>query len=360
MRFNISLEQSLEKCPPTSSIVEEGITWVDRKIVSLDKIQFLKKDQPRETNISPDHVDDLKLSYRNNGFIHNREPQAIIVDPEMPNAFLGRKGFNRHKAQLQLGVTHMIYDVISFDTLYEDYVFRFESNEKDEHTIPAKENEVSTIIKGIIDGIDQGIIVFKEGDKEDYKRAIYDFLGRAYKKHKHLWDKVYKSVRNLKGPYKGMVAYNRKGANDKAQELNLPFGVDTNRYLYQHRLGYISKNKPGKSIIHDTKTLVIDKKYSGQNVYLTQYIDNPNPKNVSESRNLKEEELDQVKSKELKWLKYLLGDNLVEVINDKIGVGRIEEAFEKNYPIVHNGFLPQHYGENSLVDKNGNIMESKI
>jgi len=364
MNLNVSIAKSMEECPPEKSVTEEGVNWKDRRILSRNQVEYLIEDQPRETSVSPDHIDDLKLSYRN-GFLHDRDPQAVKEHPTIPNLFVGRKGFNRYAALTQLNVKEMVYDVVSFDTLYDEYVYIYESNETLEHTTPVKENEVITIIKGILNGLEQGIITFEDGNIVDYKKEIYAFMERAYKEHPHLWKKVYNSVKNLKGPYKGMAAYNQDGANAKMAELSLPYGGAYNTNLFQPALGYVSKNKPGKSITYDTKQLLLNG-YMGQKVYLTSYIDNPNPKNINDARQTKEDEFKKNKKYELDWVKYLLGDGLVEEIDLELGedsepfLDRVEKAFDKNYPIIHNGFLPQRFEEKGLVDKNGNSMKSKI
>jgi len=345
---NLSLQKSLEDCPSEKSITEEGVIWEDRIIAARNRIEWLIEDQPRETSSDEKNVKKLRIDYENFGFDSTKPPQAIKEHPTKEGWYVGRKGFNREAAQSDLSVTECIYDLVSFETAWDEHCFKWESNETAEHCNVSKENTLEDIIKGIIESLDTGFIVYKTDDEVDFKKQIYNFLGRVYYRHPHLHEKAYKAALGQHSPYKTLRTYTKKSANQKCQELGVPFSGNGNKQILSN--GYAMKGMPGKDMIDSGKKSYAE---TQNNVYMTMYVECPNLKNIDKRRKALRKGFDTMIDNELFW-HMAMNHKLIDPLKEDAH----EQAFRNFFPIQFAGFLPQKDGEVGLVDENGKAIEN--
>ena len=105
-KIMFDVNKSLAECPPEIYYSQlgvdgkplfPGIHHKKRIVLNRSLVTFRDEDQIRELDAGEDRVDVVQWSYKNVGFLYNKIPQAIIVDPNDPNRLIGVVVEMKHK-----------------------------------------------------------------------------------------------------------------------------------------------------------------------------------------------------------------------------------------------------------------------
>ena len=350
-KIQFKLNESLKQCPPIPYYSQlgsdgkplfPGITYKKRLILNRDLVTFPIKEQIREEDAGEDRVTDIESSYKGKGFLNNKIPQAIRVDPNDPKRFLGAVGFGRNEAQDSLLWESCIYDLIEADTPLNLEKFKLNSNDDADH-VPAYENTKATIKKSVINAVVNKLI----GDTDD---DMYDYL-KAIARSKPQWHKsIVDTIRKEDiSRWPTMKAFSTKRAKDEAQRLGMPFEGDKNKE--SKSLGYARKFTTKKNYFWDGMTLSY--KYGGKPVNLTTWVDEPNPERIDTQRKEILDNFNEMEPMFNEWVSQYLNMSITEV----------EEKSKGRFPLKFNGFFAQDTEpksekeglpkESDIVDENG-------
>lgn len=349
IQFNIN--ESLEKCPPTpyysqlgsdGKTLFPGITYKKRLILNRGIVSFRIGDQIRQFDAGEDRVTGIESSYKNKGFLCNKIPQAIIVDPNDPKRFLGVVGWGRDTAQENLKWESAIYDVIEADTPKNLEVFQLNSNDDEDH-VPAFENSKATIKKSVVNAVHKKLI----GNTDD---DMYDYLKLIARSKPQWHNSIVETIRKEDiSRWPTMKAWSTKRAKNEAERLGMPFEGDKNKD--SKALGYARKFTTKKNYFWDGMTLSY--KYGGKPVYLTTWVDEPNPAIIYIQRKEILDNFNEMENMFNGWIsKYM-----------NIPITEVEKKSKGRFPLIFNGFYGQDKEpksekqglskESDIVDENG-------
>jgi hypothetical protein len=350
-KLHFDLPRSLRECAPEiyySQLGSDGkrlfpgITFKKRLILNRDLVSFRIEDQIREADAGDDRVTVIESSYRGKGFLYTKIPQAIIVDPNDLKRFSGAVGFGRDEAQDKLSWESCIYDVIEADTPKNLEIFKLNSNDDYDH-VPAFENTKATIKKSVINAVDQSLI-------EDTDDEMYSYL-KIIARGKPQWHKsIVETIRKEDiSRWPTMKAFSTKRAKDEAQRLGMPFEGDKNKE--SKSLGYARKFTTKKNYFWDGMTLSY--KYGGKPVYLTTWVDEPNPAIIDTQRKEISDNFNEMEPMFNGWISQYLN----------MPISEVEKKSKDRFPLIFNGFYGQDKEpksekqglskESSIVDENG-------
>jgi|TARA_R110002096_G_scaffold282962_1_gene476924 hypothetical protein len=334
---DMDIKMSLEKNPPIypTGVTQKKRIRVQRKLCTWPETQEFRV---QGKNIS--NIHQLKDSYLVNGIIYEEPVQVVEVDPNNKDRFIGIAGYHRNAAQELLGWDIAIYDIVEFKTPRDRLKFGYTSN----HHLPAQKTDKNDIKKGITKGITDGIIKNDNNDIRGFLKEI------AADKTDTERNSILKSWRLNYSAYENLEAFGSIAANSKAEELNIPHlgdkGVSSSG-LY----GYIKEPGGYKTVMHDGLKLWLSE---NEDIHLTGYITNPNPKQLRTRREGEKNSIDKLNN-----FLYDVAAKLTDIPVDEI------KAKGKS-PFKYNGFLPQVISadpgkdglpvENTKVDFDGKPM----
>ena len=350
-KIMFDVNKSLAECPPEIYYSQlgpdgkplfNGIRHKKRLVLNRNLVSYRLEDQIREADAGEDRVDVVQGSYSNVGFLYNKIPQSIIVDPNDPKRFLGVVGFGRDEAQENLGWETAIYDVIEYDKPIDLEAFKVNSNDDNDH-VPAFPNTKTTILKSVVNAIDKKVIT----DDDD---AILAYLKRIARSKPKWHEPILTTIRKEHiSRWPTMTAFSTARAKKEAVRLGLPYEGDKNKKTIF--LGYARKFTTLKNFFWDGMTM--SKKYGWQKVYLSTWVDEPNPQSLSTNRKEIKDNFDKMEDMFNVWV-----SNYLDMPIDKV-----REKSEGRFPLVFNGFFAQDEEKQTddggvpkevdLVDENG-------
>ena len=238
MMFDVN--KSLAECPPEIYYSQlgvdgkplfPGIHHKKRIVLNRSLVTFRDEDQIRELDAGEDRVDVVQWSYKNVGFLYNKIPQAIIVDPNDPKRFIGVVGFGRDEAQENLGWETAVYDVIEYDKPIDIEAFKVNAKDDLDH-VPAFPNTKATIIKSVVNAIGKVI--------EDDDDAILVYLKRIARSKPNWHESILSTIRKEHiSRWPTMKAFSTSQAKKEAIRLGLPHEGNKNKKTTS--LGYARK-----------------------------------------------------------------------------------------------------------------------
>ena len=334
MKLYLDLNKSLKECPPQVYYTQSdsngnklfpGVKHIKRLVLNRDLVSFKLDEQIREQDAGEDRVEKLIPSYRNHGFIYSKAPQAIMVDPSDPNRFSGVAGFGRNEAQNALGIKHIIYDVLEFDTPRHLAMFKANSNDTSDH-VPATPNTKNTLVKCVKVAIENKLI--KDDDVE-----IMKYIKEICRSRPDWHKSILSNIRTQYFPScRTMRAWNTEAAKKYAEEHEIQYEGRKNKKVSE--LGYVRKFTTQKNVFWDS--MILSAKNNWQKVGLVTWVDEPNPATLYGDRKKIEEEFAKMEDVFQDWTsKYL--DMPLDEVREK-GKGR--------FPLELKGFLPQDIAPN--------------
>jgi hypothetical protein len=342
-KIMFDVNRSLAECPPEIYYSQlgtdgkplfPGIHYKKRVVLNRNRetgvVTFRLEDQIREEDAGEDRVAVVEGSYSNLGFLYNKIPQAVIVDPNNPKRFLGVVGFGRDEAQENLGWESAIYDVIEYDKPIDLESFKVNSNDDEDH-VPAFPNTKTTIIKSVVSAIDKKVIT-------DDDEAILAYLKRIARSKPKWHEPILTTIRKEHiSRWPTMKALSTARAKKEAIRLNLPF--EGNKNKKNSSLGYARKFTSLKNFFWDGLTMSVN--YGWQKVYLSTWVDEPNPQSLPTDRKKIKEEFDKMEGMFDIWVSHYLDMPIEEV----------RKKSEGRFPLIFNGFFAQD--EEKQTDEGG-------
>ena len=327
-KIQFKLNESLKQCPPIPYYSQlgsdgkplfPGITYKKRLILNRDLVTFPIKEQIREEDAGEDRVDVVQWSYKNVGYLYPKIPQAIIVDPNNPKRFLGVVGFGRDEAQENLGWETAIYDVITYDKPIDLEAFKVCSNDDEDH-VPAFPNTKATILRSVVNAIGK---VIKDDDD-----AILAYLKRIARSKPNWHKPILSTIRKEHiSRWPTMKALSTNRAKKEATRLGLPYEGDKNKKAMS--LGYARKFTSLKNFFWDGFTTSV--KHGFSKVYLSTWVDEPNPKSLPIERERIKKDFDKMEDMFNVWVSHYLD----------MPIDKVREKGEGRFPLVFNGFFAQ-------------------
>ena len=332
-KIMFDVNRSLAECPPEIYYSQLGVDGEPlfpgihhKKRIVLNRnretgrVIFRPEDQIREEDAGEDRVAVVEGSYSNLGFLYNKIPQAVIVDPNNPKRFLGVVGFGRDEAQENLGWESAIYDVIEYDKPIDLESFKANSNDDEDH-VPAFPNTKATLIKSVVNAIDKKVIT----DDDD---AILAYLKRIARSKPKWHEPILTTIRKEHiSRWPTMKALSTARAKKEAIRLNLPF--EGNKNKKNSSLGYARKFTSLKNFFWDGMTVSV--KYGLRKVYLSTWVDEPNPQSLPTDRKKIKEEFDKMEGRFNIWVSHYLD----------MPIEKVREKREGRFPLIFNGFFAQ-------------------
>jgi len=328
-KIQFDLDRSLRECPPEIYYMQlgtdgkplfPGITFKKRLVLNRSKVSFKISEQIREEDSGEERVDTLEGSYSNVGFLYTKPPQAIIVDKDDPKMFKGIVGYGRDAAQDRLSWETSIYDIVEYDTEMKLEAFKINSNDDEDHT-PAYPNSKTTILKSVVNAVVSNLIV-------DTDEAILKYLKLICRSKPKWHEPILQTLRKEHiSRWSTMKALSTSRAKKEATRLNLPFEGMKNKKTTS--FGYARKFTALKNFFWDGMTLSV--KNSFQKVYLTTWVDEPNPKTLDIKRKEICEEFDSMEVMFNKWVSYYID----------MPISEVEAKSKGRFPLTFNGFFAQ-------------------
>lgn len=332
-KIMFDVNKSLAECPPEIYYSQlgtdgkplfSGISFKKRVVLNRNRetgiVTFRPEDQIRPEDAGEDRVAVVEGSYSNLGFLYNKIPQAVIVDPNNPKRFLGVVGFGRDEAQENLGWESAIYDVIEYDKPIDLESFKVNSNDDEDH-VPAFPNTKATIIKSVVSAIDKKVIA----DDDD---AILAYLKRIARSKPKWHEPILTTIRKEHiSRWPTMKALSTARAKKEAIRLNLPF--EGNKNKKKSSLGYARKFTSLKNFFWDGMTMSV--KYGWKKVYLSTWVDEPNPQSLPTDREHIKNEFDKMEDMFNVWVSHYLD----------MPIEKVREKSEGRFPLIFNGFFAQ-------------------
>jgi hypothetical protein len=276
--------------------------------------------------------------------IYTEPPQVVVVDPDNPKRLIGIIGYQRNKAQENLGWDMAIYDVVEYDTPLAQLEHGFTSNIVQN---PRAGSTIEDKAKGACLAVERKLIPNEDKDIKAYINRIASDKTDSQKRN------IFKKVRNKKSAHDSMRPLDGKSANELAAELEIPYGGDNEEsYEATGQYGFIKEPGGFKTVMHDGLRLWLE--YDDP-IYVTGYITHPNPATI--------------KSRRITWEKEIVRLNeMIYKISAKVTGMDLNKVKELgNSPFISHGFLPQiispdatkggAYTETSRVDKDGKSLD---
>tara|TARA_Y100000356_G_C11244026_1_gene282751 strand:+ start:211 stop:1296 length:1086 start_codon:yes stop_codon:yes gene_type:complete len=352
VKVHFDVEKSLKECNPNEYYSQKGIDgkplfpgvkFIKRMVMNRDKVTFRLEDQIREEDAGENRVDNLELSYKGNGHLPNKIPQAIITDPNDSRRFLGAVGFGRNEAQDRLSWESAIYDWIEVDTPLNLEIFKINSNDDDDH-LPAEPNSIATLKKSVVNAVDKNLIDPTDDDMLAYLKTI------ARRKSDSVLERIIKVIRKEDiSRWPTMKAWSTARAKVEANRLELP--VEGDKSKKSKSLGYARKFTTKKNFFWDGMTLSV--KYGFQPVYLSTWVDEPKPTTLNTQRKAILDEFNEMEEMFNLWVSHYLD----------MPINEVREKSKGRFPLKFNGFFGQDKQpttkkeglsiESDLVDVNG-------
>jgi len=328
-KIMFDVNKSFAECPPDIYYKQlgtdgkplfYGIHHKKRIVLNRSLVTFRKKDQIREADAGEDRVDVVQASYTNVGFLYSKIPQSVIVDPNDPTRFIGVVGFGRNEAQKNLRWETAIYDVIEYDKPIDLEAFKICSNDDLDH-VPAFPNTKATILRSVVNAIVNKVI-------KDDDDAILNYLKRIARSKPNWHKSILSTLRKEHiSRWPTMTALSTSRAKEEAVRLGLPYEGDKNKKTTS--LGYARKFTTLKNFFWDGFTT--SKEHGFSKVYLTTWVDEPNPKSLPTDRKKIKENFDKMENMFNIWV-----SNYLDMPIDKV-----REKAEGRFPLVFNGFFAQ-------------------
>ena len=338
-KIMFDVNKSLAECPPEiyysqlgvdGKLLFHGIHHKKRIVLNRSLVTYRIGDQIRELDSGDDRVEGIQWSYKNVGFLYHKIPQAIIVDPNDPKRFIGVVGFGRDEAQENLGWETAIYDVIEYDKPIDLEAFKVCSNDDEDH-VPAFPNTKATILKSVVNAIGKVI--------EDDDDAILVYLKRIARSKPNWHEVILSTIRKEHiSRWPTMKAFSTSRAKKEAVRLGLPYEGDKNKKTTS--LGYARKFTSLKNFFYDGFTA--STKHGFSKVYLSTWVDEPNPKSLPTNRKGIKEDFDKMEDMFNIWV-----SNYLDMPIDKV-----REKGEGRFPLVFNGFFAQ---DKEIQTDNGGV-----
>jgi len=349
-KIMFDVNRSLAECPPEIYYSQlgvdgkplfPGIRHKKRIVLNRSLVSYRIEDQIREEDAGEDRVAVIQGSYSNLGLLYNKIPQSIIVDPNNPKRFIGVVGFGRDEAQENLGWETSIYDVIEYDKPIDLEAFKVNSNDDDDH-VPAFPNTKATILKSVVNAIGKVI--------EDDDDAILAYLKRIARSKPNWHESILLTIRKEHiSRWPTMKAFSTSRAKKEAVRLGLPYEGNKNKKTTS--LGYARKFTTLKNFFWDGLTTSAE--HGFEKVYLSTWVDEPNPKSLPTDRKKIKETFDKLEDTFNIWV-----SNYLDMPIDKV-----REKGEGRFPLIFNGFFAQDKEKQTgdggvpkeidLVDDNG-------
>ena len=339
--IDLDLERSIKECPPQNPPGGRQI----KRIRCRRDLATWPEAQPYRVDVNNQaHVRNLENSYTINHMIYTEPPQVVVVDPDNPKRFIGIIGYQRNKAQENLGWDMAIYDVVEYDTPLAQLEHGFTSN-----TIltPSAASTIEDIAKGAWLAVERKLIPNENKDIKAYINRVASDKTSSQKRN------IFKKVRNKKSAHDSMRPLDGKSANELAAELEIPYGGDSEEsYDLTGQYGFIKEPGGFKTVMHDGLRLWLE---YDEPIYVTGYITHPNPATI--------------KSRRITWEKEIVRLNeMIYKISAKVTGMDLDKVKELgNSPFVSNGFLPQiispdvtkggAHQETSRVNKDGKSLD---
>ena len=328
-KIQFDLDRSKKECPPDiyynqlgkdGKKLFPGITFIKRLVLNRDKVRFKISEQIREADSGEERVDTIEGSYANVGYLYTKPPQAIIVDKDDPKMFKGVVGFGRDEAQERLNWETAIYDIVEYTSPLNLEVFKINSNDDDDHT-PAYPNTKTTILKSVVNAVHSNII----GDTDDDILEYLKLICRSKPKwHQSIFDTLRKEHISR---WTTMRAFSTSRAKKESIRMKLPYEGAKNKNTTS--LGYARKFTTLKNFFWDGMTLSV--KNGFQKVFLSTWVDEPNPKTLDVKRKNISDEFESMEDMLNEWVSHYIDMPISEV--SKKSKGR--------FPLIFNGFFAQ-------------------
>jgi hypothetical protein len=351
-KIMFDVNKSLAECPPEIYYSQlgtdgeplfPGIRFVKRIVLNRNLVSYRMEDQIRGEDAGEDRTAAVQGSYSNLGFLNSKIPQAIIVDPNDSKRFLGKVGFGRDEAQENLNWETSIYDVIEYNKPIDLEAFTINSNDDLDH-VPAFPNTKTTILKSVINAIDKKLV-------EDDDAAILVYLKRIARSKPQWHGTILSTIRKEHiSRWPTMKAFSTARAKKESILLGLPYEGNKNKNITS--LGYARKITSLKNFFWDGMTL--SEKYGWKKIYLSTWVDEPNPQSLSTDRKEIKENFDKMEDTFNIWISHYLDMPITEV----------RERGEGKFPLIFNGFFAQDKQKQAndggvpkevdLVDEDGN------
>ena len=340
--IDLDLERSKKECPPQNPPGGKHL----KRIRSRRDLTTWPEAQPYRVLVNNQpHVRDLTNSYSINHMIYTEPPQVVVVDPDNPKRFIGIIGYQRNKAQENLGWDMAIYDVVEYDTPLDQLEHGFTSNTVQN---PRAGSTIEDLAKGACLAIERKLI-------PNTDKAIKAHINRiAADKTDPQKRNIFKKVRNKKSAHDSMRPLDGKSANELAAEHEIPYGGGVEEsYEVTGQYGFIKEPGGFKTVMHDGLRLWLE---YDEPIYVTGYITHPNPATIKSRRNTWEKEIVRL-------------NEMIYKISAKVTGMDLDSVRELgNSPFISHGFLPQIISpdvtkggkeqETSRVDKDGNSLDN--
>ena len=328
-KLHFDLDRSHRECPADvyykqlgtdGKSLFPGIHHKHRIVLNRNLVSFRLEDQIREEDAGEDRVDVVQWSYKNVGFLYPKIPQAIIVDPNDPTRFLGVVGYGRDEAQKNLGWETAIYDVITYDKPIDLEAFKVCSNDDEDH-VPAFPNTKATILRSVVNAIYKKVI-------KDDDDAILVYLKRIARSKPNWHKPILSTIRKEHiSRWPTMTALSTSRAKKEATRLGLPYEGDKNKKTTS--LGYARKFTSLKNFFWDGFTTSV--KHGFSKVYLSTWVDEPNPKSLPIDRERIKKDFDKMEDMFNVWVSHYLD----------MPIDKVREEGKGRFPLVFNGFFAQ-------------------
>ena len=338
-KIMFDVNKSLAECPPEiyysqlgvdGKSLFHGIHHKKRIVLNRSLVTYRIGDQIRELDSGEDRVEGIQWSYKNVGFLNSKIPQSVIVDPNDPKRFLGVVGYGRDEAQENLGWETAIYDVIEYDKPIDLEAFKVCSNDDEDH-VPAFPNTKATILKSVVNAIGKVI--------EDDDDAILVYLKRIARSKPNWHPVILSTIRKEHiSRWPTMKAFSTSRAKKEAVRLGLPYEGDKNKKTLS--LGYARKFTSLKNFFYDGFTA--STKHGFSKVYLSTWVDEPNPKSLPTDRKEIKEDFDKMENMFNIWVSNYLD----------MPIKKVREKGEGRFPLVFNGFFAQ---DKEIQTDNGGV-----
>lgn len=218
MKMLLDIQKSLNLNPPKYGL---GIKTVDRRIVKLsDLITTDDKGnsiQPREKDHEEQEHETLKTSYLTFGVMHDKE---VMVAKERKDGKLElHSGYNRlYVLLILLGVTHYIVDVVTYESVFFEALWKRRFNASKDHIGKGTPNTQGSLLLGLDEAKAKNSFDWKVD--ENVKEALR-FMSGGSKTEPQI-ETLLKKWRETNNPNPHIRGLNTPMANKLSELLELP------------------------------------------------------------------------------------------------------------------------------------------
>ena len=93
-----------------------GTKFIKRDIIKWNLVDNDVTVQPRRLEEDPEHAAELRIHKENHGEELHHPPKVVMVNPKSPGRYTLVSGYNRRKAEEQMGWKEGIFDILEFET----------------------------------------------------------------------------------------------------------------------------------------------------------------------------------------------------------------------------------------------------